>query len=301
MNKVAVLMATHNGLDWIEEQVDSILNQAGVEVKLIISDDASSDGTLDWLQTLASKDTRVTLLPSAERAGSAGRNFYRLIQDARFDDCDFVAFVDQDDIWKLDKLSRQICILDHTGAEAVSSNVIAFWPNGRQKLINKSQPQRKFDYVFESAGPGCTFLMKPKCLKLVQMQLERAGKAKDVELHDWLVYAICRASGLRWVIDSQPTLMYRQHYTNVIGANSGLKAILSRLAKIRSGWYRNEVTKIACVVSEISKSPELVRLSTIISKKTLCSRLGLLDYVFSSRRKLTDRLSLGFYILFGIF
>jgi len=115
------------------------------------------------------------------------------------------------------------------GADGVSSNVLAFWPDGKQKLIHKAQPQREFDYLFESAGPGCTFLMTPWLInKVKDLLLDESGVAGHVALHDWLVYAVCRASGKKWVIDKTPSMLYRQHGSNEFGANHGIRAKYAR-------------------------------------------------------------------------
>ena len=69
--RVTVLMATYNGMAeggaWLDEQVDSVLAQVGVEVRLVVSDDASSDGTRAHLEERASVDPRITVLPTSSR------------------------------------------------------------------------------------------------------------------------------------------------------------------------------------------------------------------------------------------
>lgn len=301
MHKVAVLMATYNGVVWLHDQIDSILNQIGVDVTLIVSDDFSSDGTYEKLQALSKEDVRVILLPRVARAGSAGKNFYRLICDANFTRFDYVAFADQDDIWSLDKLSNHIHLMNQHEAEAVSSNVLAFWPNGTQKLIVKSQPQQPYDFLFESAGPGCTFLMTPWLVSQVKHQLMDNEPAKEVAMHDWLTYAVCRAHGKPWIIDATPSMHYRQHSNNVIGANSGFKAIWARLKKINDGWYRHEVALITRVVSSINSDQKLSRLQKIIQGNSIGDQFRLLPYALRGRRKLTDRLVLMLSVLFFIF
>ena len=198
------------------QQIDSIMNQDDVVATLFISIDASNDGTEDYLDELASTQDRIVLLPHGKQFGRAGLNFYRLIQNVTLSDFNYIAFVDQDDIWNLDKLSRQVRLIQSHHAEAVSSDVIAFWPDGSKKLIIKSQPQKAYDFVFEAAGPGCTFLMTPWLVSMVRKELESSDSlAKNVEMHDWLTYAICRAYKRKWVIDSVPSLSYRQHANNV--------------------------------------------------------------------------------------
>ncbi len=302
MNKIVVLMATYNGLKFLPEQVDSILNQVDVAVTLYVSDDNSSDGTFDWLQRLAKADARVILLPKVNRMGSAGRNFYRLICDVDISGFDYVAFTDQDDIWNPDKLYRHVKLIQVENAECVSSNVMAFWPDGSQKLIRKSQPQKSHDFIFEAAGPGCTFLMTPWLVAKLREEIQSpSSSAKNVLMHDWLTYAICRSHKRRWVIDTVPSLMYRQHANNVIGANSGIKAIFSRLRKINDGWYRGEVSKICDVAVGINPDPKLIKLSGLLKARTFFSQLQLLPYVFQGRRKFVDRVVLGLTIVLFVF
>lgn len=301
MSRVAVLMATYNGMNWLEEQFSSILNQSGVDVHLFVSDDSSLDGSFEFLNARAVTDSRISLLPKVSRMGAAGRNFYRLISDVDVSDFDYIAFVDQDDIWSLDKLSRHINLIQSSDAEAVSSNVLAFWPDGSQKLIDKSQSQKPYDFLFESAGPGCTFLMTPWLIGEVKRQLTNDGAARDVIMHDWLTYAICRAHGKSWIIDAVPSMQYRQHQHNVIGANSGLRAILTRLNKINNGWYRHEVALIARVVASISLDKKLTIFQKIIQGDSVIDRFRLVPYALQGRRKFTDRVVLVLSILLFVF
>ena len=60
--KINVLMSTYNGEKYLKEQIDSILNQKGVEVYLTIRDDGSTDHTLEILDGYVKKDPRVKLL-----------------------------------------------------------------------------------------------------------------------------------------------------------------------------------------------------------------------------------------------
>lgn len=60
--KINVLMSTYNGEKYLKEQIDSILNQKGVEVYLTIRDDGSTDHTLEIIDDYVKKDPRVKLL-----------------------------------------------------------------------------------------------------------------------------------------------------------------------------------------------------------------------------------------------
>ena len=77
---VAVLLAAFNGIKWIEEQIESILNQKDVNLDIYISIDLSNDGTYEWCEELAIKNSNVNILPYGNHFGSAGKNFFRLIK-----------------------------------------------------------------------------------------------------------------------------------------------------------------------------------------------------------------------------
>lgn len=243
--KIAVLLAAYNGMKWIEAQLTTIQAQVGVEVHIIISVDASSDGTEAWCEQYAGAHANVTLLPVGEHYGGAARNFFRLIRDANFEGFDFVALSDQDDVWHDYKLERATTYLNSNSTDAYSSNVTAFWPGGRKQLIDKAQPQVKWDYYFEAGGAGCTYVLKSIFAVFLQREVETHWtKLQEVELHDWYIYALGRSNGFRWYIDPVSSIEYRQHASNQFGANSGLSALLSRYQKIRSGWWFNQVKLI---------------------------------------------------------
>lgn len=294
-------MATHNGLPWLKDQIQTVLSQAEVDVQLYVSDDISSDGTFEFLENIAKQESSIFLLPP-KKIGSAGRNFYRLIKEVCLEDCDYVSFCDQDDLWELDKIIRHINLAQQHQADGVSSNVLAFWPDGNQKLIVKSQSLKKWDFIFESAGPGCSFLMTPWLVTKVREQLvDEHSSASLVVLHDWLTYAICRSHGHKWMIDSKSSLQYRQHENNAIGANSGLKAKWIRLVKLKQGWYRAEVTKVTKVCAAISGEAEVKKILALLKSKNIISQLKLLLYVSQARRNALDRLVLFILVLCFLF
>lgn len=300
--KIAVLLAAYNGLSYLPQQVDSILAQKEVELTLFVSVDSSSDGTEDWVDRLAQNDSRVKVLPHGRHFGGAAKNFFRLLLDVDCSGFDFVAFADQDDIWFDDKLARHAQISKNQGADGVSSNVIAFWPDGKKKLIHKANLQRRLDYLFESAGPGCTFLMTPWLVnKVKDVLLDDSGMASHVALHDWLVYAVCRASGKKWVIDKTPSMLYRQHAGNEFGANYGIRARYARLVRLYRGWYRNEVLKITNIVCSFSQAEDLHKIRGPLSGTCYAQHLRLLKFAGQTRRELGERLFLALMIIFGIF
>ncbi|WP_198246786.1 glycosyltransferase [methane-oxidizing endosymbiont of Gigantopelta aegis] len=233
--KVAVLLAIYNGKPFINKQLDSILNQIKVNVQVFISIDLSADDSYDYCKTLDREHINLTILGYGKRFGGAAKNFFRLIRDVDFSGYDYIAFSDQDDIWFSDKLIHGIGQMGKHHAEAYSANVIAFWEDGREKLIDKAQPQREFDYLFEAAGPGCTYIFTNKAASLIKYYLNQFPELDNFILHDWLSYAILRHNQYKWFIDSVPKMKYRQHDNNQIGANTSFRGKLHRIQTILSG------------------------------------------------------------------
>lgn len=244
--KCAILLAAYNGMDYLEAQISSIKAQKKVAFTVFISLDYSTDGSKEWLDKLVKEDPRFILLTYGMRFQNPARNFFRLIREVDCSEFDYIALSDQDDIWHEDKLIRACTLLKDPCIAAYSSNVTAFWSDGRQLLIHKSQAQQRYDYLFEAAGPGCTYVMKPALIKAIQEQLLEMPERLDlVSLHDWYIYAFARTRHFTWYIDSKPSMLYRQHGNNLVGASVGLKAKLQRLQKLKSGWWLAQSLLIA--------------------------------------------------------
>lgn len=247
--KIAILLAAYNGELWIQEQINSILNQVNVEIYLFISVDLSTDKTHELCKQYAQKYQNINILSYGERFNCAAKNFYRLILDVNFLDFDYVSLADQDDIWFPEKLSYAINSLKGNNVEAYSSNVSAFWESGKRKLVKKSYPQKKFDHYFESAGPGCTYVLKRNSAQSLKIFIESNWMSVNkIESHDWLIYAFFRSNQMLWHIDSKVFMLYRQHELNQVGSNFGFLAYSKRIKMIKSGWYRSEVKKISEMV-----------------------------------------------------
>jgi len=287
---VAVLLAAYNGKEFISEQVDSIFNQSGVSVHLFISVDLSTDDTYEWCKQLEDSNHNVTVLGYGERFGGAAKNFFRLIKDVGFSSFDYVAFSDQDDIWLPNKLTHAVKLISTKKLDVCSSDVLAFWEGGRESLVKKSFPQKNYDYYFEAAGPGCTYVLKVEAMQSFKdFLIENWISVNQVDLHDWMIYAYCRSNGLQWSIDDMPLMRYRQHESNQVGFNSGLKAYLKRISLVKGNWYRIEVEKIMAV------------LSTAGHTEFTLNRRFLIKHFLQLRRRPRDALALLSMLVLGVF
>ncbi|MBT4731126.1 glycosyltransferase [Candidatus Woesearchaeota archaeon] len=288
--KIAVLLAAYNGQDWIQEQVETILHQKNVIVKIFISIDFSNDDTYQICSKLERENESIIILPYGNIFGGAAKNFYRLIKDVSFSDFDYVSLSDQDDVWHYDKLFLATISLEAENARGYSSNVTAFWEDGREKLVKKSYKQKRFDYYFESSGPGCTFVLENKSAILLKKFITNNWiNINCIDSHDWLIYAFFRSRNISWYIDSRSLMRYRQHDSNQVGLNSGFFAYIKRLKMIKNGWYKTEVINISNIINTDRHVDFNLR-------KTF-----LIKHFYHLRRNNRDAFILLFVILLGIF
>lgn len=288
-----MLLATYNGGKWVGSQVESIKAQQGVDVSLIVSDDSSSDYTVAIVSALLGP--RDKLLPKGPRMGSAARNFFRLLRQIDPRDYDYVALADQDDIWVEDKLARGIAALISRQADGYSSSIEALWPNGTRTVIRKDFPQKRWDHLFESPGPGCSFILNQALAVALcaALRVEQRSREETIgDCHDWFIYAFARANGYRWFIDSYCGLHYRQHATNAMGAHIGLRASWARWHRLRGEWYRDRVLTVAEMCG-IETAWPIVRMARFSFRDRVLLALS----AFNFRRRFRDGLILSIALI----
>jgi rhamnosyltransferase len=298
--KVAVLLASFNGERYINTQIESIANQVGVKPVLFISDDGSADNTLKCVKHASELLLdQITLLRHSRRpellSTNSANNFYHLIVSVVLsDDVQWVAFSDQDDVWMPRHLAKAIAEMNKNKAQGYSSNVLAFWPNGTRRLVKKQGFISSRNHLFESPGPGCSIVLPRFVFDQLQMHLRRClEKVSKIDFHDWAIFAYVRSKGGKWIIDSEPSLLYRQHSSNVLGVQLGFENLLKRFRMLSLGWYRDQVLAIAsfCDQSGDCKIQQLTRLSPL-------DRLVLSLSAFVLRRRLRDKVLLCIVFLF---
>ncbi len=294
--KVAVLLATYNGERWIHDQVGSILAQADVAVSIFWADDGSTDRTVEIMTELAARHQRIYRVVG-DPMGSAARNFARILATIDILPFDFIAFSDQDDIWLPHKLRRAVDRLNQGSADCYASDLITLHADGARARVHKSQPQRKFDFLFEPASAACTIVLCGTAARRIReiigtRYLSWSGR----ESFEWVLYASTRSRSMPWIIDTVPGILYRQHENNVFGANAGWAAAARRIAMMRSGWFREHLTLIApyCEPSEM-----IAQIQERMNGRGLGNRLWLMLRAGQFRRRLRDVWTLRVAFLLG--
>ncbi|MEX2285977.1 MAG: glycosyltransferase family 2 protein [Planctomycetaceae bacterium] len=211
---LVIVLATYNGEKYLHEQIDSICAQTVAEWTLLVSDDNSSDATLELLRRLAREDRRIRLMPQASRRLGPTMNFARLLSHAYEVGAQYVALADQDDVWFPTKLKSQLerihaieaaagreqPALVHTDAEVVDTmlNPIA----GSRHHFSGSSNQAHFHsnalgrLLLHAYVQGCTIMVNRPLLDFI-VPVPPAAVS-----HDWWCSLCAAASG---TIDSFPS------------------------------------------------------------------------------------------------
>lgn len=299
--RVLVLLAARNGSQWIGAQVQSILAQEEVSIRLCVRDDASTDGTKLELAAFAA-DERLHVESALQPSGSAAQNFFCLIRANDAEAYDFVALADQDDVWNPDKIARACRLLRSAGAAGYSSATLACGRNGRHWRIALPE-QRPADFLFEGGGQGCTFVMTSGFYERARrFVVEHDHLARQVQFHDWMLYALARCWELEWVFDPIPSMKYRQHDDNALGARGVAGGALRRLQLIRSGWYRGQLQVISEVcIAAAPASPLVARWRALLMRSHGWRRnIQLAHFCLGTgRRRLRDNFVLALASLAG--
>lgn len=111
-NLVSAIITTHNRLDLLKRAISSVLVQSYPEIELIVVDDASNDGTQEYCERQSFKYIRISKENS--RGGNHARNLG--VEAAQGE---YVAFLDDDDFWKCDKIEKQVKLISDSGCEVV--------------------------------------------------------------------------------------------------------------------------------------------------------------------------------------
>lgn len=233
---VAVLMSTYNGETYIEEQVQSILNQSGINIMLYIRDDGSTDGTISIIETLMQKYRDKIHLMKGDNIGPA-RSFLELLF---FNiDADYYSFSDQDDVWlpnkiitalhKLNRYSENDCNLYFSALNKVDSHL-----NSIELVKNNCIPDFKFS-LFRSIFPGCTMVFNKRTVEVI-----RKHKLNKLIMHDQFLYQLVTGVGGNICYDTESKILYRIHDRNVSNFSSSKK---KRIKKLYSDFIVNDKSR----------------------------------------------------------
>jgi glycosyl transferase family 2 len=238
----AIVLSTYNGGAYLAEQIESIRAQTEANWRLYVRDDGSSDDTREQIARFAARDARIVVV--SDGAGNLGApvSFGALLSHAFARGEAYVFLSDQDDVWLPDKAARMLRVaieqesragahfplLVHSDLRVVSTDLDVVHPSFFElQQLDPHEDTRPTRLLFRNAVTGCATLVN-------RALLQRALPFPRVAMHDWWL-AQCAALFGHIAFVAEPTVLYRQHDTNVFGARGVRGTVLQSLRAPRKG------------------------------------------------------------------
>ena len=220
MKKVQVFLSTYNGEKYLQEQIESLLQQKGVQISILVRDDGSTDCTLRILEKY--KEVEKIDFYTGYNVGYA-KSFLDLVkQDVH---ADYYAFCDQDDVWLPEKLNVAIKQIERFQED--SEKIPALYASALQRVDQNLNllPLQNFKNLRLTLGAeftrhrlaGCSFVFNNQLRDILR-------KAENIECsHDRLTTILCLACGGKIFFDKNSYILFRRHGSNTSPDGIGTK------------------------------------------------------------------------------
>lgn len=275
---VSIALCTYNGDAYLKQQLDSIVNQSYPEIELIVVDDCSTDNTLNILKEYSARYSFIKLFINPKNLGYI-RNFEKAMSLCNGD---FIALSDQDDIWDLNKIEKQVKaignnLLIYHDSEFVDQNgeSLSLYMSDIMNLYRGDQPEV---FLFFNCISGHSVLMK----KELRNELLPFPEAY---FHDWWMgYVGTNLGSIDFIEES--LVKYRQHQkadTNILKRkrDNTLKNPISASIKFEQKllWIKS------CVNYPKNKNPEFIKklYAEFKKNKEEYFSFGLLKLIYRNR------------------
>jgi len=300
---VAILMATYNGERFLIEQLESFADQTQKDWVLWVSDDGSSDKTIDILKKFSKRFPagKVNVI-EGPKSGFA-KNFLSLVANPKVIAKNY-AYADQDDVWFVDKLERALGCLNKypdsipslycSRTEYVDESMAHIGYSAEYK-----RPPTFLNALVQNIASGNTMVFNGATRKL----MAKASQV-DVPLHDWWTYIVVAGCNGMVFFDRKPTVHYRQHAGNLWGMNVGWSNRLSRIQKLFEGrfkgWNAQHIFALQTVCDKLAPEAmiDLQRFS-LIRNSSFALRLYFLKVSGLYRQTFLGNLGLWVAVAFG--
>ena len=245
---IDILLATYNGDRYLEEQINSILGQSRSDWALLIRDDGSTDNTRSIIDRYVSEyPEKIRIIDDGEGNIGVVRNFAKLLNNSH---AAYIMFCDQDDIWLPDKIETThkvmssleqqhdagLPLLVHTDLTVVDQELCVLSPSFWRYAKLKAAAQRPLSRMLvQNVVTGCTAMINARLRRLA------TPLPAEAAVHDWWLALVATTFGQIGYV-STPTVLYRQHARNMLGAKPwDIISVMRFAASSPVNWYRNNI------------------------------------------------------------
>ena len=226
---ISVCIATYNGERYNRQQINSIVCQLNVDDEIIVSDDGSTDGTLDIVKGIG--DKRIKIIEGPGRK-SPILNFECALKASKGD---FIFLSDQDDVWKPDKveicmkwLKTYHCVV--SDAEVTDNRLKPLYPSLYD--IMQVRQGRIYNTIWKNGYTGC-------CMAFRRNVLEASLPfPKNIPMHDiWIGNVAAYKYNVIFIPDR--LIHFRRHENNISCNGKGSKFTIWQQMKFRLNIIKN--------------------------------------------------------------
>ena len=259
--KVAILLATYNGQQFLPQQLDSLIKQTYPAWQIAASDDGSVDETLKILNCYKNQlgDDKLVIFAGPKTGFAA--NFLAMMRNTAIN-ADLYAYADQDDIWEADKIKLAVDWLNTIPPEQPALYC------SRSQLIDECDNHIGYSPLFtrkpsfanalvQTIGGGNTMVFNQAARDLL-CQIT----TNNIVSHDWLAYLVVAGCGGVVHYDTRPLLRYRQHASNVMGTNITWQGRLVRVKMLLQGgfkaWNEQNILAINSIKARLTPENQLI-------------------------------------------
>lgn len=254
---VDILMCTYNGEDFIELQIQSILDQTHTDFRLIIVDDCSNDRTVEIIKKMILNDKRIELHQNKKNLGY----FNNFLNGLDFVKSDYLFFSDQDDIWAENKIETQLADLmleDDNVLMNFSNSYLLYDKIQRQANYETKRDPSKIKTYYSSPielalrniVSGHTILIRSNQIPSIKKQLSKITDRKNLYFDYILTLVLLDLGRIKYINES--FVYFRQHLN-------------STSTKMRMNYYKY-VSSNALAFSQISESSKTAKYFSILNK-----------------------------------
>lgn len=305
-----LVLAIYNGERFLPQFLDSLNAQSRSGWRMIYRDDESDDKSIQVLQNYHSSNFNIIRVTSVRGNLGVVGNFSCLLQQS---DASYVMLADQDDVWYSEKIAKSFAAikqLERNEAGVIQPSLVFTDVNVVDVDINIQHPsfqkmqglewlmKPKFNQLLtQNVAPGCTMIVNRALLDLaLPIPMEAA-------MHDWWLMQVASLFGRIGYID-EPTMAYRQHGGNQVGATScSLKSMLQDILNGGANYKKRLLQaqlQAGALIDRYAEKMDRSNLATASVFASLSTRPLLLRQIIAWRyglRKNGFIRNAGFYLL----
>lgn len=304
--RVAIIICSHNGQQYIKEQIVSCLKQKGVMVRLFIFDWNSSDATRDIVLEVANLDGRISIVKKETAPGPA-ISFLSAVQEVSTydDEYEYLALCDQDDVWRDDKLQQQINAMHLNNDRVLVCSDVELVDEAARLIAGQDGHYGSGSYYsppFYTKISDPSIILCNPCIGMTMLipkklvsEIVRIQLSQKIIMHDWMIAILATLLNFDVYLIREPLVSYRQHSNNIIGAKrkrfaAALLNVCDHYDKLfeQIKYLQLNMPKSRCLYPGAFSIPRLLFYSTYLSRKgKFVNAAGLLFYVCMNKLRRT--------------